>query len=40
MVPLSYYLVLSGILFACGILGFLMIAAAAVLLFWPKRHRS
>ena len=24
MVPLSYYLVLSGILFACGILGFLI----------------
>ena len=24
MVPLSYYLVLSGILFACGVLGFLI----------------
>jgi hypothetical protein len=30
--------VLIGVL--VGILGFLMIAAAAVLLFWPKRHRS
>ena len=24
MVPLSYYLVLSGILFACGVTGFLI----------------
>lgn len=24
MVPLSYYLVLSGILFACGVIGFLI----------------
>jgi NADH-quinone oxidoreductase subunit K len=24
MVPLSYYLVLSGILFACGVMGFLI----------------
>ena len=24
MVPLSYYLVLSGILFACGVAGFLI----------------
>jgi NADH-quinone oxidoreductase subunit K len=24
MVPISYYLVLSGILFACGVLGFLI----------------
>ena len=24
MIPLSYYLVLSGILFACGVLGFLI----------------
>ena len=26
MVPLSYYLVLSGILFACGVTGFILAA--------------
>jgi hypothetical protein len=29
---------LTGVLI--GILGFLMMAAAAALLFWPRRHRS
>ena len=24
MVPISYYLILSGILFACGVIGFLI----------------